>query len=1191
MNKFLGFILRILLLVLVLALFGVGGWALHTYMQWAWWDVGALGLGLLAFIILCLVGRHLYYRHREERFIRKMVEHDRPRLAAEDEDLRLAELKDRWRRGVDTLRHSSLARGGNAIYSLPWFMVLGESGSGKSTAISHARLASGGTSADSMPKITSTRNCDWWFFEKAVVLDTAGRYAVPVNEASDTREWEEFVRLLAAHRRKEPLNGLILTLSTEQLERGETAVSDYGRCLRQRINTLSRAMGASFPVYVLVTKMDRVMGLTDLASLMSPEECRQALGLLHRENSARKGAGDNMSFLEQALAHVHQRLHDLTMLFAVESRSASSHAALLPEEMTRLYPGIRAFARAVFSPSAYGDTPTLRGIFFGSGRQEGSVHSRLLTGLETFRDCSWNLPGTSNAIFLSDFFSSILPRERWLGFISDRWLTRLSFRRHVPYMAWLCFLMILCGYFSVSFITRMTELKGAQQHIPSAVALDGNLNSRVRSLSLAADTISGFEKTVEHHRWLVPGKSQSEEMLGRLRQHYTEWMRPDLVNVNTELVARTLHQLPPDQAQQVLITLCDYQSWVYRALVSARDKAAFPTVTDSMDSLNTGRGLEHILPASSTDLNNSFTAYVRWEDPLVRDTLISHQSASIEGYMNMLGRDLGWLTTWLNTRPGISSVRLTDFWPAGAPSPSVPPAYTAEGFRRMEGMLSALGNASQDKPRFAQLEKEYRSRYADALRTAWWTFAGGFAQALQDNVHPESWHRLGVSMASPDNPYFNLVRRMSDVFALVADQGTPTPMDSMPALFVELMGRHEQVQQPGTLQTAISEKKDELTAKISRERAEHIAVRDEAAKMFGDYLNNLVQLGKATDTDSEALLMIATGYRGGQDAAQTAVGQALQTANQLQGLTDANMLANRQFWDLVKGPIAWYTVMAVSRSACELNALWNATVLDVVNSPAYGAQWETILDEQSPVNKFVQGVCQPFIRPTRDGWMPTSWLGMRYPLSGELLSFLDQGIDASHRAKEKYVVGITAQPVNVNDMAQKPHRARLRLECGDNTQTLDNYNYEVSANFTWEPAVCGRVSLELSFGTQTVTTTWEDEWAFQTFLRDFSGGEVLLTPEDFPGQEDLLREMDVTEIRVRYALRGADEALMAQKEAGLPLPSEAAYCSARRATTMGISAPLTGMRLPDMPSLELPKPRPQAASAGKADRAKGGRLQ
>lgn len=1141
MNKVLGYIIRILAIVLLLALLGGSGWLLHYYCDWTWQSVAALGLVLLAVVIVALMLRHFQYKRREQRFLRRIVEHDNPRLATQTDDENMARLRHRWRTGIRTLEDSVLQDKGSAIYSLPWFMLFGESGSGKSTAVYHSKLGtfSGWTDASSS-RPASTPNCDWWFFKKAVVIDTAGHYAVPVNGEHDTREWQEFVRLLAAYRRKEPLNGLILTLSTEQLQRGQEGIISYGRTLRNGIHTLARAMGASFPVYILITKCDRILGFNELGAILPGEECNQALGLLNPESGAGEHC-DNMAFLEKALAHTSQRIQDLSMLFCAETRQNASRIAALPAELAGLFPGIRAFTEAVFAPGTYDETPGLRGIFFSSGRQEGDVTSAILSRLATFKDFAWPLPATNKSLFLRDFFSCILPKDRSLSDIADRWLSPQSFRRYSPYMFFLLFMLVLCSYFTLSFKIRMEDMEARQKSIPSAVTLDANLNKRVESLSVAADTIQAFEKDVMDQRFLMPGKSQSQKLLESLRHNYVAWVRPNLIFPETDRIDQALLVMPKDKARHFLVSFCDYNSWLNSIFESVRTGSALPPVKDQMDDMLAD--LEEYLPYSSVYLRNVLASYARWESPAILSTVFADKSSTINAYMHILGNNLDWLTEWLNLRPGLKAVRLTTFWPKGPQAPFVPPAYTVAGFERMEAILVRLRDTTEDSRAFSVLEDQYRNDYANALRASWWKLAEAFPIALQNNISRDSWSKLNLAMAGYDNPYYAFVQSMAQAFRKVADKGSPSIEDSLVMDFADLIDMQKKGDKPETLDKKLLHKKEELTASISEKHAEHLHNRAAASRELAEYHAALEELKKNIETLPKAMAMMQTAFRGSSETSSTALVKAMQAAGQMQIHTCDAYREHDDFWRLIKGPLAWYTYMAVIRSACELNDTWNTAVLNPITMMPQESVVDMIYDDQSPINKFVQGPCQPFLSMMQGNFAPATWHGLRMPLKQEFLAFLDQRNDPGRKAKEKYVVGITALPVNVNEMAAKPHRARLRLECGDQSQILDNYNYEVSTRFTWEPAVCGKVSLEFTFDAQTVTTTWEDEWAFQTFLKDFSGGEVLLTPEDFPGQEEVLRELDVQEIRVRYKLSNVNDALAAERTPTTPIPAEAAMCT------------------------------------------------
>ena len=103
------------------------------------------------------------------------------------------------------------------LYQLPWYMIIGAPGAGKTTALVNSGLQF--PLADKFGKaalrgIGGTRNCDWWFTNDAVLLDTAGRYATQESQQErDASEWHHFLALPCKYRGRQPTNGVIVTLS------------------------------------------------------------------------------------------------------------------------------------------------------------------------------------------------------------------------------------------------------------------------------------------------------------------------------------------------------------------------------------------------------------------------------------------------------------------------------------------------------------------------------------------------------------------------------------------------------------------------------------------------------------------------------------------------------------------------------------------------------------------------------------------------------------------------------------------------------------------------------------------------------------------------------------------------------------------------------------------------------------------
>jgi type VI secretion system protein ImpL len=107
---------------------------------------------------------------------------------------------------------------------------------GKTTALKQSGLHFPIDLSDDLKGVGGTRNCDWFFTEDAVLVDTAGRYVQQQSDPEiDAAEWLGFLDMLKKHRGKRALNGVILTLSLKEL---------LGATSRRRENTAARSASA-----------------------------------------------------------------------------------------------------------------------------------------------------------------------------------------------------------------------------------------------------------------------------------------------------------------------------------------------------------------------------------------------------------------------------------------------------------------------------------------------------------------------------------------------------------------------------------------------------------------------------------------------------------------------------------------------------------------------------------------------------------------------------------------------------------------------------------------------------------------------------------------------------------------------------------------------------------------------------------
>src|SRR5690606_337591 len=96
--------------------------------------------------------------------------------------------------------------------------------------------------------VGGTRNCDWWFTDEAVLIDTAGRYTTQdTRSAVDTGAWLGFLDLLRRNRPRQPINGVFIVIAiNEVMAMDETARAEHARIIRTRINELHQRLRQRF---------------------------------------------------------------------------------------------------------------------------------------------------------------------------------------------------------------------------------------------------------------------------------------------------------------------------------------------------------------------------------------------------------------------------------------------------------------------------------------------------------------------------------------------------------------------------------------------------------------------------------------------------------------------------------------------------------------------------------------------------------------------------------------------------------------------------------------------------------------------------------------------------------------------------------------------------------------------------------
>jgi hypothetical protein len=331
---------------------------------------------------------------------------------------RLEDLRRNFARGIEKFETA-----GKDFYGLPWYVMAGEPGSGKTEAIRHSQAGFPPGMQDEFQGVGGTINMNWWFTNYAVLLDTAGRLIFDEVEPGTTSEWNTFLGLLKKHRANCPINGLLLTIPVESLIRDsrEAMEQKAGKIARQ-LEVIHRELDVRFPVFVLVTKCDLINGFREFFANLDDARAQQQM--LGWSNPAPLDAPFRPELVDDHLQSVVKRLWR-RRLGLLSDPVATEPGGRRADEVDRLYefphslqalaPRLRRYLETIFVAGEWTSRPLfLRGIYFTSSMREGSALDEELAevmGLAVDQLPTGRAWEREHSYFLRDLFLDKIFRE------------------------------------------------------------------------------------------------------------------------------------------------------------------------------------------------------------------------------------------------------------------------------------------------------------------------------------------------------------------------------------------------------------------------------------------------------------------------------------------------------------------------------------------------------------------------------------------------------------------------------------------------------------------------------------------------------------------------------------------------------------------------------------------------------------
>lgn len=786
---------RWFLLILGLGAFGVAVWIGAPMTGWAplasvFWRLVIIGTVYAIFLFVILL--------RWRRRVKAARALEAALIPAEPEgDGKI--LAEKMQEAMTVLKKTG---GASYLYDLPWYVIIGPPGAGKTTALANSGIEFPLAQNQGVSGFGGTRYVDFWFSEEAVLIDTAGRYTTQDSDAvADKASWAALLEQLKKTRPNRPINGVILSFSVEDMMREDAAaLKAHAETVRARLAEIHETLKIDFPVYVMFTKADLIAGFREYFASFSLNRRKLVWGVTF-QNKDRKAI--TVEAVPAEFDRLVARLSDEIIDRMSEEPDGISRISIfgLPGQMALLRGNVTEFMRRVFEPTRYKTNAILRGFYFTSGTQEGTPIDQVLgamsgDGAQAGFQPSF-MSGRGKSFFIHDLLSRVIfPEQGWVS--HDRRAVRRAMMLRATAMTTILVVSVgTAGALGYSFWKNYNLVKTAeaetanynrfaQKELSREIIDDPNLRDVTPLLTRLAAMPAGYGDSQDAGFFEGLGLGQRERLNRASTAAYSDalerMLRPRLV---LDLEKRMPEIIASGDMTDIYRALK-----VYLLLGGQGEVQDDPAVESWFEQIWRGEYPER----ADIDLRDQLKRHLIAMLALGKDRqlLVSLDQTTVDAARAAIAQLPLDEQAYALIQDGVGATNLTDWQMATAvknagqvfvtrdgtdlTTMTVPAIYTYEGFwgyffdqlsvveealRKDQWVLGDLANSAEIETRLARLDRDLMERYRRDFIAAWNKVLGNLALTSMVADKPR-YAALGAAASVTASPILELVKAVDD---------------------------------------------------------------------------------------------------------------------------------------------------------------------------------------------------------------------------------------------------------------------------------------------------------------------------------------------------------------------------------------------------------------------------------------------
>ncbi|WP_079969624.1 type VI secretion system membrane subunit TssM [Salmonella enterica] len=464
---------------------------------------------------------------------------------------------DRWllrlQRHLDSRRY---------LWQLPWYMVIGPTGSGKTALLRE------GFPSDILYTPEAVRGTEQRLYimphvgKQAVIFDASGALCgEPDADTLHRRLWAHWLDWLVQKRARQPLNGLILTLDLpELLTAGKRQREALLQALRSRLQDVRQHLHCQLPVYVVLTKLDLLAGFSPLFTSLDKAGRDAILGVTftHRAHENDDWRTELNAFWQTWGELLNQALPDLML--------AQNHHRSALFSFVRQMQGVNDTLSALLDSLLDGENMDvmLRGVYLTSSLQRGQVDDIFMQSaasqyrLGNSPLSAWPLVDTT-PYFTRNLFPQALLAEPNLSGENSVWLGNAR-RRMMIFTAGSAVLIVLAAggwhhYYNSNWNAGVRVLEQARtfMDVPPPQGIDDDGNLQLPLLNPVRDATLAYGDWGDRSRLADLGLYQGRRIGPYVEQTYLQLLEQRYLPALTNGLIKDLATAPQNSEQKLAV--------------------------------------------------------------------------------------------------------------------------------------------------------------------------------------------------------------------------------------------------------------------------------------------------------------------------------------------------------------------------------------------------------------------------------------------------------------------------------------------------------------------------------------------------------------------------------------------------------------------------------------------------------------